>query len=498
MFNVAFIIGTGPLGEDPLYLSPWVSRLSDKFNIYVITRIDPKIHYNDKFKSIVGMDEYNLLLDSINKIINIAKKVDFIYNSAHIYVSYSESELLKIQNEYGISINYLANLDYTYYRSKNNHQYIDKRIQLLCGLFNFFKEYYTKNKIDAIVNTMEDDIISLSAMYVAKTMGIRIIGFSSGRFPKRGISFFENFNRPMIWNCKNNTDISEIRALYNKETLSGINVINSNKNRWNVGSFPKKISSVRRMSLYDEHLSFVSEKYPLEKYIFYNYNQNNFLNGIKQHIVQTVRMYTNKLILINSRLSTDEHFFLYPMHYFDDAQITVREPFVDQADLVKKISKALPHGYFLFVKPHPHYFGTDMNIGDVNSIKKLSNVIILPTTSLPYDYIKKSVGVITLNSTLGWESIIVGKPVICLGHDFYSHGDYCHVVRDLNDLPEVMIKVIKEQGIDKTQNVEQYIKTLYDNTIWINGFDYPHGSYGLTEVDGIAIAKAFEQLKEFN
>ena len=85
-----------------------------------------------------------------------------------------------------------------------------------------------------------------------------------------------------------------------------------------------------------------------------------------------IRRYLIALIL--KKPCYDDKFFLFPLHYEKDAQITFKEPLIHQVELIRDVSRSMPSGYFLYVKPHPHYLGTDFSFSDLLGISKLKNV----------------------------------------------------------------------------------------------------------------------------
>lgn len=125
---------------------------------------------------------------------------------------------------------------------------------------------------------------------------------------------------------------------------------------------------------------------------------------------------------------------VFPLHYFRDAQISVREPFVDQWALVADLTKALPAGSRLLVKPHPHYLGADLDRHGLHEILNNERVVVLRPDTTPADALRHAWCIVAINSTLGIEALLHGKPLVALGHDMYCRDDVAEVVRDANDL----------------------------------------------------------------
>jgi hypothetical protein len=492
MHNVAVIVGTGPFGEDVLCKLPWIRHLDSDSQTYVISRIDPKIHHIHQLKEVVGESEFEAITNGLKELESIAKDFTLIYETGYLNAKYKESEIEKIQEDLGISLDFLLQLDYTYKDRDYSSRFHDQRTQILCCLVKFFFDYYSTNKINILINTLEDDIVSLAAHYTAKRMGIHCIGFTDSRFPRRGVLFLTDFTDPCIWSETSEDDFVSIKSKYKEKTITGTVQVPKGNKKWKYSSFPSKIPRMISLARYDAYIKKVRSAYPLEPYIFDDYNGHNFLKYTYQHLFQAIRASIIPFLVDDRGDSAPEKYFLYPFHYIYDAQMTIREPFLDQFDLIRTISKALPSGYKLYVKPHPHFGGSDINTLDLLDMKRLGNVTLVPPHAYPLPLILNSCGVISLNSTMGWESLIQNKPVITFGHDFYCNEELCHVVRDNNTLPQVMMDIIEKNHVRESNVIEDFVFKVYSNTIWTEGIDYEYGFVGLTDKDGEKIAKALD------
>ena len=152
----------------------------------------------------------------------------------------------------------------------------------------------------------------------------------------------------------------------------------------------------------------------------------------------------------------NEKFIFFPLHVFNDSQITFRAvEFFRQDKTVEMISKALPEGMKLYVKQHPHAAGME----PIEWIKKISE---LPNTKLLYpelnshDIIENAKAIVVVNSDVGWEAIMHLKPVIVLDKPFYSGKGLTIDVDDINELSSCI-----EKGLKKTIQMEQVIQVVH-------------------------------------
>jgi hypothetical protein len=116
----------------------------------------------------------------------------------------------------------------------------------------------------------------------------------------------------------------------------------------------------------------------------------------------------------------DRPFVYFPLHVADDYKIERIIPHcTDQASLVEQVARALPHGYDLVTKEHPMAIGrTPPSL--LKRLTRMPNVRVLPPTCNSHDVIERSRAIVAISSTVGLEALLYDKPVLTLGHPFYS------------------------------------------------------------------------------
>ena len=78
--------------------------------------------------------------------------------------------------------------------------------------------------------------------------------------------------------------------------------------------------------------------------------------------------------------------------------------------------------------------------------------------------IRNSIGVITLTSTVGYEALLLNKPVITLGKVFYSFHDNCTFCDSLLKLPTLLRKMRDFSGCLSDRNNRAFIAAYFDGT----------------------------------
>lgn len=117
-------------------------------------------------------------------------------------------------------------------------------------------------------------------------------------------------------------------------------------------------------------------------------------------------------------INLPNEFFFVPFQDDRDTQVRTHSPWLknmrDFFSEIQKQSSVLNNAYFA-VKEHP---SSPASYPDLH--KKSTNNIFFANGNETQELIEKSKCVITLNSTVGLEAILLGKPVIVLGNAFYN------------------------------------------------------------------------------
>jgi hypothetical protein len=115
-----------------------------------------------------------------------------------------------------------------------------------------------------------------------------------------------------------------------------------------------------------------------------------------------------------------ERYYLFPLHLHPEASTLIYAPwYVDQAAAVRNIAQCIPADSRLYVKEHISATGRNP-FGFYRGIREIPNVRLLGPWEDTPGLIRDSEGVIVLTSTMGWESLNLGKPTFVLGDVFYN------------------------------------------------------------------------------
>jgi len=128
-----------------------------------------------------------------------------------------------------------------------------------------------------------------------------------------------------------------------------------------------------------------------------------------------------------------EAYVLYPIHFQPEATTLVQAPYyLDQAALIEDIAKSLPIGYRLYVKEHFTNRGR-RPLGFYRRIKRTPGVRLLGPDEDTWELLAGASAVATITGSMGWEGLLMAKPVVTFGDVFYAQ---CPLVYQAKDTPK--------------------------------------------------------------
>ena len=206
------------------------------------------------------------------------------------------------------------------------------------------------------------------------------------------------------------------------------------------------------------------------------------LNGFKVKWIELLSntLFLNKMSKYYNLLSIaptqKEKFVFYAMHFEPEASIMVRTPLGNQISIIKMISDALPKGWKLYVKEHPHQFGLAnetrwyqlknifffRNKEFYQELKKIKNVELIPLSTPSKALIENAECIASINGTVAIEGIKYKKPVMLFGHLSTPIG-YCEDIFKITNTSDVhnsikrMIDGFNPEYTDFTTVTERFL-----------------------------------------
>jgi Capsule polysaccharide biosynthesis protein len=187
-----------------------------------------------------------------------------------------------------------------------------------------------------------------------------------------------------------------------------------------------------------------------------------------------IRDYVNSIFRRYDNLKDYEQYekVFYPLHFEPEAVLFYMAQFYDnQIATMEHICRSLKHNQVLVVKEHPQQPGYLLQKKFRDLKKKLSNIVFLPAEYSTYHLIQQCKLIITLTSTAGIESLIIGKPVVIMGDVFYDHYKGSNWIEHVKELKE-FIQLEKNWIYPEHQSLKRYMAQVIENAF--EGNPFPH------------------------
>jgi hypothetical protein len=355
-----------------------------------------------------------------------------------------KKRLMKIERKYDIpSLELLLVGDLEHSRMRR-----EKAYTTMLKNFYFWEDYLRKNKVDFIIGGVER-FVNMVPQAVCKKHKTQFIALLAEPLPGR---FVISKDVSGHYSCLDEYwERNRSRKLTKKERKNAMLFIKSfrqnvDKIPFIAGLFSKPRIDAKRIKFF---LDRARVSWSMEK------GKNPYMSVSKggyRYLLRIVSARVEKKYY--SKFDPNEKYVFYPMHDPYDGNLLARAPqYINQLFVMENISRSLPAGYQLYVKTHPGNIGA-IPLEELKKITKLPNVRLLSPYENSLKIIKNSACVITINSTVGWEAMLLKKPVINLGRAFYEVSGLTYPVRDLYKLPETIklalrVNPVKEEMLLK-------------------------------------------------
>ena len=192
---------------------------------------------------------------------------------------------------------------------------------------------------------------------------------------------------------------------------------------------------------------------PREREFFENYS--NLLELPKQLIPRRAK--NQKKFSVEVKPLPQEFIFV-PFQVDSDTQIITNSKWIKNMrelfTLIVKISKNT--NYYFVIKEHP---SSSRDYPDLHQVAEESEYISFANGYETQELIQKSCGVITINSTVGIESLLFKKRVIVLGDAFYRIDGITKSVNSENELLEILNSF--DSWVINDNLIDNFLKYLY-------------------------------------
>ena len=156
----------------------------------------------------------------------------------------------------------------------------------------------------------------------------------------------------------------------------------------------------------------------------------------------------------------DEDSVYYPLHFEPEIVTMLYSPvYNDQLWVIKQVAKSLPVGFTLYTKEHLAMFGFRTR-AFYKELKKIPNLKLISPQVSSFTLIKKAKLIVTLTSTVGWEALLLKKPVITFGEIFYNPLSGAKRCTDIASLPTLVSEQLTQSTHDEDELV-RFVGRIY-------------------------------------
>ena len=212
-------------------------------------------------------------------------------------------------------------------------------------------------------------------------------------------------------------------------------------------------------------------------YIIKNHNQdiNIFytkidpIKKIKANLLRLYRQKLGKLLNVFGSKSINiipKKSIFFAMHFQpEQSTLTQGNWYLNQVALIENISKSLPLNYTLIIKEHPWGRGI-RPIWQYKYLSNFHNIILCDASSK--EIVKKTEAVLTISGSIIIETMVLDKPVIMFGNNFFDYSKLVYRINNISDLPSLLYKILiekktlskKERDMELNKFILSYINTL--------------------------------------
>ncbi len=191
----------------------------------------------------------------------------------------------------------------------------------------------------------------------------------------------------------------------------------------------------------------------------------------------------------------NSNFLIFPLNAAYDEQLLLRGSYIkDIYSSIQIICNSLPLGMKLIIRQHPVDPG-GLSYYKIRKLLLKNADLHIVDHNIPLNQlIAKSSGMITVNSTSAFDSLINEKPVFVLGRTFYSNTDAVTTVKDIRNLTQELNSFIKK-GF-KIEQFNAFVNIL--KNICFESYPEPNNNENISyhEHLGLAIKSKLELMEK--
>ncbi len=185
-------------------------------------------------------------------------------------------------------------------------------------------------------------------------------------------------------------------------------------------------------------------------------------NYLKDHLKRKARNLIGVGDLYDN-FDQNEDYAYFALHYEPEITLLLLAPFAtNQIEIARQAALALPIGWKLYIKDHPemvHYRPRSYYI----ELKKIPNVRLINPTIDGLTVTANAKLIFTVTGSAAWEGLLLKKPAIVFGNQFYNGLSMIKVCKDREQLP-FLVKRQLEQFQYNEEELLQFTAAILEDT----------------------------------
>jgi hypothetical protein len=349
-------------------------------------------------------------------------------------------------------------------RQCKNH---DVAVAFTCALLEYVENYFEKEKPDIVFTYTVAGALALAMGVVAKYKKVPFLRLTPARLGKRYILDHSIIDcgegvHEALPNIK--ADAPELKP-YKAEAKAFIKSFRDKPLQPDYQHIINKINLNFISLLEFASLSWriITRRKP--ETLRYPYPLSRLWWEVTRYIKTFIRI---RLPYDNLDVLEGRKFAFFPLQFEPEATTMIMTPMsTDQVAVVEALTKAIPADWLLVVKDNPPIIGR-RPLNFYKAIKSNPKVVLANPSIKGVELVKRADLVTVITGTVGWEALMLKKPVLCLGKTLYqAAGGGIVYEESLTKLPEAVNKAIEQKAISEAK-LEKYISYLYSRS-----FDFP-------------------------
>lgn len=181
---------------------------------------------------------------------------------------------------------------------------------------------------------------------------------------------------------------------------------------------------------------------------------------VMRNLLATERANKRRLGELTRAARLPENFIYFPLHMQPEASTNPLGGFFsDQLRAVRLLAEALPAGWRLAVKEHPHQQLALRPEGWFDALASTPGVTLVPMDWDSFALQRESRAVATVTGAAAWEAWLTGKPAIVLGHILYQSAPAIFPVRNRLEAHEAL-RAIGQGRAPSPAEIRSYLGRL--------------------------------------